>query len=75
MSDPVNIPVREPVMTATKAVVATITTVGGWVALLVTAMGDGGIGSAEVGTLVTGALTAIATIGGVWGVKNKMKKV
>lgn len=63
--------VNANVQSAAKAVVATVTTVGGLVALFVTAIADGSVGDAEWGTLLTGALTAGATIYGVWKTRNK----
>jgi hypothetical protein len=58
---------------ATKAVAATLTSAAGVVALAVTAMGDGSVSWAEGGTLLTAVLTAAATIGAVWGVRNDPK--
>lgn len=62
--------VNENVQSAAKAVAATLTTVGGVVALFVTAIADGSVGNAEWGTLLTAGLTAGATIYGVWKVRN-----
>lgn len=68
-----NVPVSGRVYKTTKAIAATVTTVGGVVALFITAMADGSIGSAEWGTIGTGILTAGATIAAVWGVENRPK--
>lgn len=68
-----NYPVNEEIQTATKAVVATVTTLGTFLALFLTDIGDGSIGSGEVGGLVTAGLGAIATITGVWTFRNRKK--
>ncbi len=65
--------ISEPIQTATKAVAATITSVGGLVALFVTAVADGSVSGAEWGTLLTAGLTAVATVAGVWSARNKAK--
>jgi hypothetical protein len=66
--------VNPRVQSAAKAVAATITTVGGVAALFITSIADGSIGTAEWGTLLTGALTAGATIVSVWRTENKAKR-
>jgi hypothetical protein len=67
----VEVPVSGGAYTSAKAVVATLTSAAGLVALFVTSVGDGSVSGAEWGTLLTAALTAVATIGGVWKTRNE----
>ena len=63
--------ISEPIQKATKAVVATLTSLGGLAALFATAVADGSVSGAEWGTLLTAGLTAAATVAGVWATRNK----
>jgi hypothetical protein len=67
------VPVPEPVYTAAKAVWAAGTSAAGVLALFITSVADGSISWAEGGTLLTAVLTAVATVGAVFGAKNKRK--
>lgn len=71
MSEGPEFRVSKPIQSATKAVVATVTTGLGALTVFATAIGDGSIGSGEVGNLVTVLITAGATIAGVWAARNK----
>ena len=73
MSNPVDFetPVGEAVQSSAKAVVATLTSLGGLAALFVTAVADGSVSGAEYGTLLTAVLTGVATVAGVWAKRNK----
>lgn len=71
MSYPVpEVPTGKVVQSAAKAVAATITAVSGVVALFVTAVADGSVSGAEWGTILTGVLTGVATVAGVWKTRN-----
>jgi len=64
--------VSKPIVSATKAIVASVTTGLGFLTLLTTAMVSGeGIDSGEAGGLVTGGITAVATVIGVWAARNR----
>lgn len=63
--------VGKPLQSAAKSVVATITSLAGLATLFATAIGDGSVSTAEVGTLVTAAITGVATVIGVWAKRNK----
>ena len=63
--------VSKPIMSATKALVATGTTLLGFLALLGVDIGDGSVGSGEAGGLVTAGITAVVTVIGVWTARNK----
>lgn len=65
--------VPEPARTATKAVAATVTTAAGVLALAVTSIVDGQLSWDEGGSLIGAVITAAATIGAVWRVRNKPK--
>lgn len=74
MSGPnLNVPVPEPVQTATKAVAATVTTITGVIALAVTSIADGSLSWDEGGKLLGALAVAGATIYGVWRTRNKDK--
>lgn len=73
MSEPISVHVPPVVYTATKAVVATITTGLGVVTLFATSISDGVLTWGEGGALIGGFLTAVATIAGVWRVPNEPK--
>jgi hypothetical protein len=76
MTNPdINVPVGEPVYKATKAIYATVILAGGWVALAIKHMSDGGINWAEGSELVGGAVTAVTAIAAVWATRNKPKGV
>lgn len=70
MTDP-NVPVSKNVQSAAKAVAATLASLSGLVALFLTAAGDGSVSAAEGGTLLTAALTAVATVVAVYTKRNK----
>ena len=72
-TDDLKVTVPEPVQTAAKAVAATLTSLSGFVALFLTAVGDGSVSWAEGGTLLTAGATAVATIAAVWGIENRDK--
>jgi hypothetical protein len=67
------VPVPEAVQTVTKAVVATVTTFSGVVALLATQIVDGVFTWAEGGTLIAAVGAALTTVYGVWRVPNREK--
>jgi hypothetical protein len=68
-----NVPVSEPVWTATKAVNATLVLAAGWVALVVKSMADGSISWAEGYELIGGAIVAGGSVFATWKTKNKRK--
>lgn len=68
-----SVKVPEQVTTAAKALWAAGTSAAGVLALFITAIGDGSVSAAEGGTLFTAVVTAVATIGAVFGAKNKPK--
>jgi hypothetical protein len=68
-----NVPVPQPVYTAAKAVAATVTTAAGVVTLFVTDIADGSLSWDEGGTLIGAVVTAVVTIGAVWGTRNNRK--
>lgn len=73
MSEPISVPVPPVVYTTTKAVVATITTGLGVLALFATSIADGNLSWGEGGTLIGAVAAAVATIAGVWRVPNEPK--
>jgi hypothetical protein len=68
-----NIPVPEPVQTATKAIAAAWTTVGGVIALFATSIADGSISWDEGGKLLGAAVFAAGTVFAVYTTRNKEK--
>lgn len=68
-----SLPAPPPVQSAAKAVAASLTTLSGWVALLVTSVADGSISWDESGKLIGAAVAAVATIYAVWRTPNKPK--
>jgi hypothetical protein len=79
MSEPLvpsfQVPVSDVVFTATKSVIATLTTGLGVLTLLGTSISDGNLTWAEGGTLIGAVATAVATIAAVWRVPNQVKGV
>lgn len=73
MTDPVRVRIPEVVQTATKSVVATITTGLGVLSLFATSIADGDLSWGEGGALIGAVATAVATIAGVWRVPNQPK--
>lgn len=75
MTNPVpdfELEVGEPVQTAAKAVNAALVSLGGLVALFVTLSTDG-LSGADVGSLVTAAVSAVVAVGAVFQTENKPK--
>jgi hypothetical protein len=72
MTDPTpKVPVPAQVMTATKAVGATLVLTAGWVALVVKSMADGSITWNEAGELIGAAVVAAGTVRTVWATENR----
>ena len=71
----INVPVSEPVMSATKAVNTSLVLIGGWVALVVKSMADGSITWAEGYELIGAAFVAGGSIFATWKTRNKPKRV
>jgi drug/metabolite transporter (DMT)-like permease len=63
----------QPVYTAAKAVYATLAAVITFVGILITVLPDGLTGT-EVGIVWEAAGAGVATIAGVYGIRNKVKK-
>lgn len=72
--DIITIPVNKVVYKGTKAVVATVTTALGVLALFGTSISDGTLTWADGGTLIGAVATAIATVGAIWRVPNEVKR-
>lgn len=70
-----SIPVPVVVQSATKSVVATITTGLGVLGLFATAISDGSLSWGEGGTLIGAVVAAVATVTGVWRVPNEIESV
>lgn len=66
-----NLPVPEPVQTASKAISAAWVTAGGVIALFVTSVADGSISWDEGGKLIGAVVVAATAIGAVWRTRNK----
>lgn len=75
MSEPIQVPIPEVVQSATKSVVATITTGLGVLGLFATAIADGSLSWTEGGYLIGAVTTAVATIAAVWRVPNEVQSV
>lgn len=74
MTDPnVNVPVSDPVVTATKALNTSLVLAGGWVTLVVKSMADGSISWAEGYELIGSAVVAGGAIYATWRSRNKPK--
>jgi hypothetical protein len=74
MSQPnVNIPVPEPVQTATKAINTSIVLTGGWLALVIKSWADGSISWAEGYEIIGAAVVALGSIYATWKSRNKTR--
>jgi len=62
-----------PVVTAAKALAATITTVLGVLALFIDSMADGDLSLDEIGKLVGAVVVAVGTVIAVWATRNRPK--
>ena len=75
MTDPVQVPIPEPVTKTTKAIVATLTTTLGILTLFGTSISDGVLTWGEGGSLIGAVATAVATVAAVWRVPNEVKRI
>lgn len=74
MTNPnINVPVTEPVYTATKAIYTSWVLAGGWVALVVKSMADGSISWAEGYEIIGAAVVAGGSVLATWKTRNKRK--
>lgn len=73
--NPIQVPVPEVVQKTTKAVIASITTGLGVLALFGASISDGALDWSEGGTLIGAVATAVTTIAAVWRVPNEVTSV